>query len=269
MLHIITQKKIDFLERIKHNQTEVKSLTTNIIAHRGSSKLAPENTMFAFKLAARLGADGIETDVQLTKDNVPVLIHDEHVKRTTNGSGYIKDFTFKQLKELDAGSWFSKKFAGSTIPSLDEFLKWIKDKPLCLNIELKNNKIDYKNLETIVIERLKFHQLEHRTTISTFSPKSVKRLHSLQSAMEIAFLTSKQHRDLVQFAKDLGANALHVKYRLLHPRLVEECRKENMAIRVYTINKPPRMKRSYALGCDGIFTDVPHIALECRELFRP
>lgn len=85
-------------------------MTTKIIAHRGASKLAPENTMYAFELAYNLGAEGIETDVQLTKDNIPVLIHDETVRRTTNSNGYVKDFTFEELSTLDAGSWFSPIF---------------------------------------------------------------------------------------------------------------------------------------------------------------
>src|SRR5690625_7581403 len=113
-------------------------MSNAIFAHRGASKYAPENTMAAFKFAYELGAEGIETDVQLTKDNIPVLIHDERVKRTTNGTGYIKDLTWNQVKQLDAGSWFSKKFTGAGIISLDEFLQWIQFKPLYLNIELKN-----------------------------------------------------------------------------------------------------------------------------------
>lgn len=118
----------------------MKQLITKIIAHRGSSALAPENTMAAFELAYEQGAEGIETDVHLTKDNIPVLIHDENVKRTTNSTGYIKDYTFDQLKQFDAGSWFSVKYAGSTIISLEEFLNWFQDKALCLNIELKNRR---------------------------------------------------------------------------------------------------------------------------------
>ncbi|WP_188453724.1 glycerophosphodiester phosphodiesterase [Virgibacillus oceani] len=242
-------------------------MTTKIIAHRGASKLAPENTMPAFRLAHELGSDGIETDVQLTKDNVPVLIHDEHVKRTTNGIGYIKDLTINQVKQLDAGSWFSKKYAGTSIITLEEFLHWIKPKPLYLNIELKNNKIDYKNIETIVYEMVKHYQLLNRTTLSTFNPNSVKRINKLHSDIKVAFLTSR-NKNLISYAQSLGANALHVKYRLLNRLLVEQCQKANMKIRVYTLNRPSRILKSYALKCDGIFTDVPNIAQHYRKLFK-
>lgn len=241
-------------------------MLTKIIAHRGASTLAPENTMPAFELAYQQGAEGIETDVHLTKDTIPVLIHDEHVKRTTNSIGYIKDYTFEQLKQLDAGSWFSPKFAGSEIISLEEFLKWIQDKPLCLNIELKNNKIDYKNLENIVYDMISHYQLLDRTTLSTFNPSSVKRLKTFNSKIGIALLTSKRSKNLVSNAKDLGANAIHIKYGLLNQLLVDKCHQEEMAIRVYTINKYKHMIRCFKTGCDGIFTDIPHKALQYREL---
>lgn len=239
-----------------------------IYAHRGASKRAPENTMHAFELAYELGAEGIETDVQLTKDRVPVLIHDERVNRTTNGTGYIKDLTWDQIKQLDAGSWFDKKFAGTSIISLDTFLQWIQSKSLCLNIELKNNKIDYKHLESIVYEKIAHYQLLDRTILSTFNPNSVKRMNSLQYNIEIAFLTSRRNKDLIAYSRDLGAHALHIKYRLLTPRLVEQCKQENIAVRVYTINKGTRMMRCFTNDCDGIFTDVPDKGLHYRKQFQ-
>ncbi|WP_106497252.1 glycerophosphodiester phosphodiesterase [Lentibacillus sp. Marseille-P4043] len=243
-------------------------MKTKIIAHRGASRLAPENTMPAFELAYKLGADAIETDVQLTKDNVPVIIHDEHVRRTTNGKGYIKNFTFQALQQLDAGSWFSQKYAGATIVSLDEFLQWIKPKSLYLNIELKNNKIDYTNIETIVYEKLRQYQLINRTILSTFNPASVKRTHELHPDINVALLTSRRNRYLVRDAKQLGATALHVKYRLLNQSLIDACHEENMPVRVYTINRSIRMQRCFTLESDGIFTDVPDLAIEQRKLFH-
>lgn len=246
----------------------MKQLITKIIAHRGASALAPENTMAAFELAYEQGAEGIETDVHLTKDNIPVLIHDENVKRTTNSTGYIKDYTFDQLKQLDAGSWFSVKYAGSEIISLEEFLNWTQDKALCLNIELKNNKIDYKNLENIVYDMVSHYKLLSRTTLSTFNRNSVERLKPFNGNIGVALLTSKRSKNLVSHAKGLGANAIHIKYRLLNQLFVDKCHQEQMAVRVYTINKQPHMSRCFKMACDGIFTDVPHKALQYRELFK-
>ncbi|WP_174613671.1 glycerophosphodiester phosphodiesterase [Virgibacillus ihumii] len=243
-------------------------MSTTIIAHRGASRSAPENTMSAFELAYQSGAEGIETDVQLTKDNVPVIMHDERLKRTTNGTGYIKDYTLSQLQQLDAGTWFSTKFSGETIISLHELLQWLRNKQLYLNIELKNNKIDYKNLENIVVDMISQFQLQNRTTISTFNPKSVRRLSTIANQIDIAFLTSKRRKRLVENAKLLGASAVHIKYPLLSNRLIQQCKQENIPVRVYTVNSTNRMQRCFDYGSDGIFTDIPEQALQCREQFN-
>jgi len=239
---------------------------TMIIAHRGASKYAPENTMPAFELAVQMKAEGIETDVQLTKDNIPVLIHDEHVKRTTNSYGYIKDYLFDELKQLDAGAWFSKEFAGTSIVSLQEFLEWAQDLDFHIHIELKNNKIDYKDLEYIIYEMLKYYNVLDRTTLSTFNTKSISRLKFANSKIGVALLTSRKHHDLVGYASNLGANAIHIKYRLLTKTLVQRCIQNNMALRVYTVNQLMPMMRCYHYGIDGMFTDVPNKALRYRTL---
>ncbi|WP_100010728.1 glycerophosphodiester phosphodiesterase [Lentibacillus sediminis] len=242
-------------------------MNTEIFAHRGASQYAPENTMPAFDLAWKMQADGIETDVQLTKDGVPVLIHDERLERTTDGAGYVNNFTFKELRTLDAGTWFEEKFSGTLIPSLDEMLGWIQGKPLYLNIELKNNKIDYEHLEAIVIEKVRHYQLLNRTILSTFNPDSVIRLRPFNHEVEVAYLTSKRNKFLASAAKDLGANALHIKYRLLTPRLREACQREQMNIRVYTVNHPAHVHKCLEYKCHGIFTDVPDVALRLREQY--
>lgn len=247
---------------------EVESLQTKIFAHRGASKLAPENTMEAFKLAYEMGADGIETDVQLTKDGVPVLIHDEQVKRTTNGSGFVKDYTYDELIQLDAGSWFSNAYQDARIISLEDFLVWIKPKPLLLNLELKNNKLEYENIETIVYEMVRHHNLLDRTIISTFSTDSIKKLQAYREKIEIAFLTSKNRPDLIQYALNMGADAVHIKYRLLKPSLMRQADQVNMAVRVYTVNHRTHMFKCFSLETDGIFTDIPHKGVKLRQHFQ-
>src|SRR5690625_3867881 len=141
-----------------------------IIAHRGASKIAPENTLPAFKLAEKLGAESIETDIHLTKDQVPVLIHDPRLERTTNGQGFVKNYTFAELQELDAGAWFSEQYEHTKIISLAEFLQWIQAKKLYINLELKNKDIRYKFLEDIVFEHIEYYQVHNRTILSTFNP---------------------------------------------------------------------------------------------------
>ncbi|QSS98557.1 glycerophosphodiester phosphodiesterase [Pontibacillus sp. ALD_SL1] len=242
-------------------------METFIFAHRGASRLAPENTMAAFTLAQKMGADGIETDVQLTKDQVPILIHDETLHRTTDGIGYVKDYTFEQLKKLDAGKWFSEKYSEERLLSLEEFLKWISNTSLSLNIELKNNIIDYKDIEKEVLELIKHYGVVERTIISSFNPKSIKRFKRLSKEIECACLTSRRPKDLKSLIEETKANALHINYNALNRGLIKEAKRLHLPVRTYTINRPSRLMRSYKLEVDGIFTDVPHSAIEYRELY--
>ncbi|SDJ66020.1 glycerophosphoryl diester phosphodiesterase [Sediminibacillus albus] len=242
-------------------------MKTLVYAHRGASKLAPENTMPAFQLAYEMGAEGIETDVQLSKDGIPVLIHDETVRRTTNAIGFVQDYTYEQLQNLDAGSWFSEKFENTPIISLEEFLAWAEGKNIDLNIELKNNVIDYSDLEKKVYQLLIKYKLARRTTISSFNPASIERFKHIDRKIATALLTSQRIKGLVDYAAGLGAHALHIKHRLLNSAIVEQCFEKDMALRVYTINRVSLMKKCYQLKADAIFTDVPDIAIDQRQLF--
>jgi len=241
---------------------------TEIYAHRGASRIAPENTMQAFKLAQKIGADGIETDVQLTKDGVPVLIHDESLKRTTNGSGFVYQYTYEQLKNLDAGSWFSSKFQDETIPTLETFLRWIQNTSLSLNLELKNNVVEYPEIESIVQDQLSQFNMETRTVISSFNAESVRRYHDLFPEAQTALLLSKRVKDPLARVRETGANSLHAKYSTVTKRFVKTCHDNGIPIRIYTVNRPSRITRCYKLKCDAIFTDVPHSAIEYLEFFN-
>ncbi len=132
------------------------------IAHRGFSGVYPENTMLAFEKAIEVGCDGIETDVQLTKDGFLVICHDEQLDRTTTGTGLIKDFTLKELMNFDAGIKFGEEFKGLKIPTLEEFLKYVSDKNIIINIEIKNSIVDYENIEEITYDLIKKYKLEER-----------------------------------------------------------------------------------------------------------
>ncbi len=167
---------------------------TLIYAHRGASKLAPENTMAAYQLASESGADGIEIDVQLTKDRVPVLIHDENVRRTTNGTGFVQEYTLNHIKKLDAGSWFSTKYSDCSIVTLEEFLCWFQPKDMVLNVELKTNVIEYRDIEQLVYDALVRHHLLSRTVISSFNLNSVKKYTILILECRLLFLHQQSGR---------------------------------------------------------------------------
>ena len=152
---------------------------TFIFAHRGSKGTHPENTLEAFKEAVRLGVDGIELDVHLTKDGELAIIHDETVDRTTNGTGYVRDMTMAELKKLDAGSWFSEEFYQSVIPTLAEVLSLLKDTDIKLNVEIKSDIIPYEGIEEKVLQTLESYSYKNNAIISSFNHYSVKKVHEL------------------------------------------------------------------------------------------
>ncbi|WP_051541368.1 glycerophosphodiester phosphodiesterase family protein [Caldalkalibacillus mannanilyticus] len=144
-----------------------------VIAHRGSSQQAPENTLPAIQKAIQDQADAVEIDVQLTKDQEIVVIHDEWLNRTTNGSGLVSSHTFSRIRELDAGSWFSPNFSGVRIPHLEEVLLLLKPLSIELNIELKNGIIPYPGLEEKVIRLIQNYQMEKQVILSSFRQDSL------------------------------------------------------------------------------------------------
>ncbi len=243
-------------------------MKTIIYAHRGASKHAPENTMPAFELAFESGADGIETDVQLTKDHIPILMHDENVRRTTNGTGFVQDYTFQQLQQLDAGSWFAPHYANTSIIALEDLLQWTSDKRILLNLELKTNVIHYKNIEQIVYDLLIQYDKLNQTVISSFNSNSIRNINKLDSSVTTAWLSSNNKIDLLSYAKGLGAQGLHLKSRLVNASLIKKAAQNDLYIATYTVNRPGQMMRYYNLRCHAIFTDLPHLAVETRELFE-
>lgn len=228
-----------------------------IYAHRGASKYAPENTMPAFELAQKLGADGIELDLQLTKDQVPVIFHDENVRRTTNGTGFIKDYTLKELKTLDAGYRFSKHYQNTRILSFEEFLDWFADTNLLLNAELKTNVFDYPNIEERVLFLIEKYNVKKRTTISSFNHNTIKRVRDLDSNINLGWLTKRAIANIDQFLKQIGANQIHINKRLLFSKMIRTIINNQIPFRVYTVNQISFLKRSMQLNAEGIFTDIP------------
>lgn len=224
--------------------------------------------MPAFQLAYDMKADGIETDVQLTKDGIPILIHDETLKRTAGVAGFIKDYTLAEIQQYDAGKYFSKKFTGTALITLDELLKWISGKSLYLNLELKNNKIDYKDIEIKVLHALEKYKLKDRTIISSFNQSSVKRMRQLDKNIDIALLRSKKHKNLVQYAVELGASSLHINYRLLNQALIEQCKAQHLPLRVYTVNRRTSIFNCLKQQCHGLFTDIPDKAIKLRNRYE-
>jgi glycerophosphoryl diester phosphodiesterase len=239
---------------------------TLIFAHRGSAGTHPENTMEAFYEAERVGADGIELDVQLTKDGEIVVIHDETVDRTTNGKGFVKDYTLKEIQKLQANFKFkSKLFKKNRVPSLREVFQWLKGNGMLCNIELKNSIMDYQGLEEKVIGLIREFGFEDRIIISSFNHYSIVACYRLEPAVEIAPLYSSGLYMPWIYARSIRAKAIHPNLKAAPDEIIVEAMKNGIAVRPYTVNKIDQMERLLRIGCSGIVTDFPDRALKLRK----
>lgn len=228
-----------------------------ILGHRGASSLAPENTLPAFNLAAHSGAQ-IELDVQLSKDGQVVVIHDERLERTTNGKGFVGNHTLAELKQLDAGSWFSEKYAGTLIPTLDEVFTTLPNK-VSINIELKTNFIPYTGIEQKVIEIVKRHKAMSRVLISSFNWESLTIAHRLEAKLKLGLLFDNIQPQLWSKARLLNVYSIHPLATLLSPDLVWQSHSWGYRVLPWVVNSRNRMLKLKAMGVDGFFTDCPQI----------
>ena len=228
-----------------------------IEAHRGDSANAPENTLAAFRRAVKLGVRSTELDVHPTLHGTLVVLHDDTVDRTTNGSGPVSDMTVEELQRLDAGSWFGRRFRGERIPILEEALEWSRGR--CgLNLELKEAD---RSAEAIhgMARRVLAHAALDRVLFSSFRPSDLLRIRSVLPRARLAWLVSRTSRGLQPLARRAGLFALHPKDPLVTPRLVGRCHRMGLAVHVWVVNRPDRIARLEALGVQGVMTDDPRI----------
>lgn len=191
------------------------------MAHRGWSGRSPENTLAAIQLAVdEPFISAIEIDVQLSKDGIPVVIHDFTVNRTTNGKGFVKDFTLKQLRELDAGSWFSANFAGEKIPTLEEVLQTAKGKT-SINIELKVAGNLYRGLEDKVIETIKTFNMENDVMITSFDHTRIHKINQSNSSIETGLIILGLPTLLEEQLNYTGATVLSMGFHYLTTEFVD------------------------------------------------
>jgi glycerophosphoryl diester phosphodiesterase len=246
-------------------QKGVNKRMTKIFAHRGSAGTHPENTMIAFYEAERVGADGIELDVQLTKDGQIVVIHDETIDRTTDGTGWVKDFTYRELQQFNAVYKFAEQYDVCRIPLLEEVLAWISPTPLLLNIELKNGLIAYETLEQKVIDMIRHYQLEDRIILSSFNHNSMAFCRRLAPNIETALLYMESLYDPWKYVRVMRADGLHPYHQTVAEPFIRQARHYRIAIRPFTINKESLMKKMFQYEVDAIFTDYPCKAKNMRE----
>ena len=226
-------------------------------AHRGASAYYPENTMLSFEKALEMGATGIETDVHLTKDGVLVLIHDEMVNRTTNGEGFVKDYTYSQLSKLDAGCWMGEEFTGIKIPTVEELIYLVKDKNIIINFEIKSGIVIYEDIEQKLIDLIYKHKINHKVILSSFNHYSVAKCNKISKEINTGVLYMEGIYKPYDYAKTVGANAIHPYFLAINEEVIKETKKHRIQINVFTVDDEEKMKYFLDMKVDGIITNCP------------
>jgi glycerophosphoryl diester phosphodiesterase len=238
---------------------------TQIFAHRGYSSAFAENTMSAFIAAEKAGANGLELDVQLTKDGEVVVIHDEKIDRTTTGKGYVNNLTFNEIRKFNANKKGTNK---EPIPSLIEVLEWMQTNQLVCNIELKNNLIPYEGMEEKVIQLVRKYNLSNRIIISSFNHYSIVLSYRLAPEIETAPLFDERIYMPWVYAQSIRAQGIHPKLVTITDDIIIGAIENGVAVRPYTVNKDADMHRLYKLNCTSIITDDPVKALKIRKQYE-
>jgi glycerophosphoryl diester phosphodiesterase len=223
-----------------------------VIAHRGASADAPENTIAAFELAIADGADGIELEVQLSRDDQPVVIHDVTLDRTTNGVGPVRDRTVRELKRLDAGGWHGPPFQGQRIQMLQEVLERFRDRTRFW-IELKGGSHPDQGIEEKVVSMVEVYDVVQRTLVLSFDRQALDRIRRLNSEVQLGILAAGPTGALIP--SETTVHAICPAAYLITERGIAEIRQAGLDCYVWTVNEPTQMDRLVQWGVSGIITD--------------
>ena len=236
-----------------------------LFAHRGFSGMYPENSPLAFRMAAeKTNADGIESDVHISKDGQLVIFHDASVERTSNGTGFIRDLTYAQLLELDIGAWKSPEFAGQHIWTLGQLLDFCREARMLLNLELKNYEVFYDGLEQRVIDEICARGMQEQVFVSSFNHISMQRFKDLCPEIETGLLYDKPLLDMEHYLLPSNADNMHPRYMLLQyqPELMDLFHSRGMKVNTWTVNDEADMRDMIHRGVDGIISNYPDLL--CR-----
>ena len=226
-----------------------------LIAHRGASGYAPENTIGAFKKAIEMGAKAIEFDVQVTKDNQVVVIHDFTLERTTTGKGYVMDKTLEEIKSYDAGSWFSNEFKGEKVPTLSEVIDIIPE-DVIMNVEIKKAVFEKRNVEEYVVEVLKEKNRINNSIISAFDHFILERIMK-KDIIKTGTLLDNAMINTVDYLETRGLKSYSINQakEFVSEELVKEAHDNELKVYSYTVNDVVTAKLFERMGVDGIFTN--------------
>lgn len=241
-----------------------------VIAHRGASFYAPENTHSAFELAIEMEAEMIELDLMMSKDGVPVVIHDDNLERTTGVVGAVSDHTLEELKQFETGAWFSEKFAGESFPTLEEVLAYTKH-TIAVNIEIKTEAVT-DDIEGGIVDKaialVKAAGIEKEVIFSSFDYRVMEHLNLLAPDIPKALLyESSQSGNLTptQLVEKYKVDAFNCSHRQLSEEWIEELTAAQIPFFIYTVNDEELMKTLIKSGAAGIFSDKPDVLKEVVE----
>ncbi len=235
-----------------------------VVAHRGLSAEAPENTFDSFDLAISNGIEHIEFDVQLTKDNEVVIIHDDKVDRTSNGSGYVNEKTLSELKNLDFGSWFSEKFKCSKIPTFQELLDKYRDINLVVEIKGKEPELVSKVMELISNNKYwKDKIYKSKTTnpkiiFCSFLPNQLRKLRLDYEDLVIGFLVKEINDEILSFALKYHIDGIFPYFKLINERIIKKLKGNKFLVSSWGFNNIEESKLFLHLDIDGVTVDWPN-----------
>lgn len=236
---------------------------TKNFAHRGFSGKYPENTMLAFQKAVEVGIDGIELDVHLSKDGELVVIHDETVDRTTNGTGTVAEMTLAELKALDASASFTGVYGVNRIPTLREYFELVKDTGIVTNIELKTGINPYPGIEEKTLEMIDEFGLRDKVIISSFNHYSVLRFKELAPEIPCGFLEESWIIGMADYAKKYDVECLHPIYAAVTDEYAKAAHEAGLSINTWTVNTKEDMELMIARGVNAVIGNYPDL---CKEV---
>ncbi len=230
-----------------------------IFGHRGAKADAPMNTLPAFELALKQGADGVELDVHLSQDGYPVIIHDFTVDLTTDGNGRAADMALAELKELDAGSWFGKAFRNVRIPTLDEVFAAVGEK-LTINVEIKSNSRKTTGCEQVVADKIRHFGLQSSVIVSSFDPLVLRRFRRIMPDVPIGFLYDRDTpRWLHPLMFGLKHEARHPHYTMIDTDFMTWAKTRGYRVNTWTVNEVEQARKLREMGVDILISDHPGV----------
>ena len=232
-----------------------------IIGHRGAAAYAPENTFAAFDKALSLGCRHIEFDVMLSADGEPFVIHDESLKRTTNGRGEVGLVTADYLDSLDAGKWFSGRFRGEKIPHLSDVLKWLNFSNVQANIEIKPYVGMAQQTTVAVMSCINryWSQEKNLPLISSFNLEALEWCRTLAPEMPIGLLLHEWDENWLDMAQDLACYSVHLNRKIIKQERIKVIKENGYFLLVYSVNRKRQAKKLIDWGVDALFSDYPDL----------